>query len=61
MGKYTVIEEELSNLSIDEINELYLSGGLDRAYDDYDRTGEVRDLKPVKAKGKGKRKKLRGE
>jgi hypothetical protein len=59
MGKYTNFEMELSHLSIDELNELYLSGGLDKAYDDYERTGEVQRLKPVQ-KRKGNRK-VRGE
>lgn len=41
MGRYTQLETELNNLSIDELNELYLSGDLDRAYDDFDRIGTI--------------------
>jgi hypothetical protein len=41
MGKYTLVEEELSHLSADEKTELYLSGRLDDMYEDFDRTGEV--------------------
>lgn len=37
MGTYTPFEEELSNLSSDELNELYLSGGLDKMYEDFER------------------------
>lgn len=59
MGRYTQVEYELSHLSIDELNELYLNGDLDKAYDDFDRTGEV---KIKKAKGATKRKrKTKGE
>ena len=41
MGKYAEIEAELSYLSSDELNELYLNGGLDELYDEFDRTGRV--------------------
>jgi hypothetical protein len=59
MGRYALVEHELSNLSSDEINELYLSGDLDKIYEDFDRTGEV---KVRKVRGKSKReKKTRGE
>lgn len=33
-GSYTSIEEHLSTLSVDEKNELYLSGELDRMLDE---------------------------
>ncbi|MDY7043672.1 hypothetical protein RVS70_05575 [Virgibacillus sp. M23] len=41
MGSYTRFEDELNGLSVDEINELYLNGGLDKAYEEYECTGEV--------------------
>lgn len=41
MGRYTEVEVELSYLSSDELNELYLNGGLDEIYDEFDRTGRV--------------------
>lgn len=33
-GSYTTIEQHLATLSVDEKNELYLSGELDRMLDD---------------------------
>jgi hypothetical protein len=59
MGKYTAVEMELSHLSSDEMNELYLSGDLDKAYEDYDRTGEVKPLNTNTTK-KRKRKARKG-
>jgi hypothetical protein len=54
MGKYSKVERALSNLSSDEMNELYLSGDLDRIYEDFDRTGEVKiPKKKRKKKAKG--------
>lgn len=41
MGSYTGFERELKNYSVDEINELFLSGKLDVMYDDYERRGQV--------------------
>jgi hypothetical protein len=37
MGSYTRVEKELSNFSADEMNELFLSGGLDKIYEDFER------------------------
>ena len=37
MGSYTPFEEELSHLSIDEINELYMSGRLEDMYEEFDK------------------------
>lgn len=41
MGRYTEVERELSHLSADEMNELYLSGDLDKIYDDFDRSNNL--------------------
>lgn len=54
MGSYTPVEMELSHLSIDEINELYLSGSLDETYDKYERTGEI-NIKKTKVKAKARK------
>ncbi|PEA25929.1 hypothetical protein CON44_18500 [Bacillus cereus] len=54
MGSYTPVEMELNHLSIDEINELYLSGSLDKTYDEYERTGEI-NIKKKKAKAKARK------
>lgn len=58
MGRYSAVERELSHLSSDEINELYLSGDLDRIYEEFDRTGEI-NIK--KARGRRKKRKEKGE
>lgn len=53
MGRYAPVERALNRLSSDQLNELYLSGDLDRIYEDFDRTGEV-SLKKTKRKKKEK-------
>jgi hypothetical protein len=55
MSRYTPVERALSRLSNDELNELFLSGELDRIYEEFEKTGKVRIRR-----GKGKRKR-RGE
>lgn len=42
MGTYTPFENELSHLSVDEINELYLSGDLDKMYEEFERTTKAK-------------------
>lgn len=41
MGSYTKFEVELSQYSIDELNEMYLNGDLDKAYDDFERENQI--------------------
>lgn len=41
MGSYTKVEEQLSVYSADEMNELFLSGDLDKIYDDFEREREL--------------------
>lgn len=57
MGRYTPVEIALSYLSNDELNELYLSGELDRIYEEFDRTGEVK----IRRATKKRKKKAKGE
>lgn len=40
MGSYTPLEKELNGFTSDELNELYLSGDLDKMYDDYEKLKE---------------------
>lgn len=40
-GSYTSVEKHLATLSVDEKNELFLSGELDRMLDDAERESEV--------------------
>lgn len=42
-GSYTSVEEHLATLSVDEKNELYLSGELDRMLDDAERESRERN------------------
>ncbi len=55
MGSYTPVERELSHLSIDEINEMYLNGDLHKVYDEFERTNEV-SIEKKKRKRKRKEK-----
>ena len=55
MGRYTPLEEELSYLTSDEINELYLSGKLYDIYDEFERTGEIK----IQKQNQKRKKKLR--
>jgi hypothetical protein len=59
MGSYTSLEIELNYLSIDELNELYYSGELDKIYEEFERTGEVK-IRIRKYKGKGRKRSKRG-
>ena len=51
MGRYAPIERALNRLGSDRVNELYLSGELDKIYEEFDRTGKVR-IKKSKKGGK---------
>lgn len=37
MGSYTPVEMDISNMSNDKLNEMYLSGDLDKMYEDFER------------------------
>lgn len=43
MGSYREVEEELSGYSADKMNELFLSGDLDKIYDDFERAKAKRE------------------
>lgn len=40
MGTYTPFERELGSFTSDEMNELYLSGDLDKMYENYEQQKE---------------------